>query len=110
MKIKLLKAALAPAKISKVEFFSDELGEERVKIHVHEEERAITIGKKGQNVRLAGQLIGMQIDVITFNGPAEEDESLTLDSSINKKKEVKEISESLTIDNLEEVDREVIAT
>lgn len=106
---KLLKAALAPAKIAKVEFFQGEQGEDRVKIFVREEERAITIGRKGQNVRLAGRLIGMQIDVITFDGPDEEDESMKVEQ-VAKKKEKKEVSEKLTIDHLEGVDKEVIAT
>ena len=107
---KLLKAALSPAKIAKVEFFKGDRGEDRVKIFVREEERAITIGRKGQNVRLAGQLIGMQIDVITFTGPDEEDESLKVEAVAKKKKEKKKITEKLTIDHLEGVDKEVIAT
>jgi len=107
---KLLKAALAPAKIAKVEFFKGERGEDRVKIYVREEERAITIGRKGQNVRLAGQLVGMQIDVITFDGPDEEDESLKAEVITKQKKEKKQVSEKLTIDHLEGVDKEVIAT
>jgi N utilization substance protein A len=106
---KLLIAALSPAKIAKVEFFKGERGEDRVKIFVREEERAITIGRKGQNVRLAGQLIGMQIDVITFDGSDEEDESMKIEK-VTKKKEKKEVSEKLTIDHLEGVEKEVIAT
>lgn len=107
---KLLKAALSPAKIAKVQFFKGDRKEDRVKIFVREEERAITIGRKGQNVRLAGQLIGMQIDVITFTGPDEEDESLKAEAVIKTKKTKKVISEKLTIDHLEGVDKEVIAT
>lgn len=104
---KLLLAALSPAKIAKVEFFTGTKKEKRVKIFVREEERAITIGRKGQNVRLAGQLLDMQIDVITYDGPAEEDESVKTEAP--KKKEKKEISEKVTIDVLEGVDAEVIA-
>ena len=107
---KLLKSALSPAKIAKVEFFKGDRGEDRVKIFVREEERAITIGRKGQNVRLAGQLIGMQIDVITFTGPDEEDESLKTEVVAKQKKAKRKISEKLTIDHLEGVDKEVIAT
>ncbi|MCK5461193.1 transcription termination factor NusA [Candidatus Gracilibacteria bacterium] len=101
---KLLLAALSPAKIAKVEFFKDERGEERVKIFVREEERAITIGKKGQNVRLAGNLIGIQVDVITYDGPAEEEES----SKTAPEKAKKEVSEKVSISSLEGVDTEVI--
>lgn len=105
---KLLLAALSPAKVSKVEFFKGDKKEARVKIFVREEERAITIGRKGQNVRLAGQLLDMQIDVITFNGPAEEDESIA--PAPAKKHEKKEISEKVTINALDGVDAEVITT
>lgn len=105
---KLLLAALSPAKVSKVEFFKGDKGEARVKIFVREEERAITIGRKGQNVRLAGQLLDMQIDVITFDGPVEEDESIAPKPA--KKHEKKEISEKVTIDVLDGVDAEVITT
>ena len=105
---KLLLAALAPAKIAKVEFFTGERGEDRVKIHVRQEERAVAIGRKGQNVRLAGNLLNMQIDVLTFEGPDEEDESLAKQAPAEKKAP-KEISEKVTIDQLEGVDPEVIA-
>lgn len=103
---KLLLAALSPAKIAKVEFFKGTKNEARVKIFVREEERAITIGRKGQNVRLAGQLLDMQIDVITFDGPVEEDESVAPEPA--KKRAKKEISEKVSIDALEGVDAEVI--
>jgi N utilization substance protein A len=104
---KLLIAALAPAKIAKVEFFVGDNGENRVKIFVREEERAITIGKRGQNVRLAGNLINMQVDVITYDGPMEGED---MAAKPNKEKPKKEVSEKVTIDHLEGVDQEVIDT
>lgn len=104
---KLLLAALAPAKIAKVEFFKGTREEDRVKIFVSEEERAITIGKKGQNVRLAGDLINMQVDVITYNGPIEEGLE---DTPKKSKRPKKEVSEKVTIDQLEGVDQEVVVT
>lgn len=104
---KLLLAALAPAKIAKVEFFTGDEGDDRVKIFVREEERAITIGKRGQNVRLAGNLIDMQVDVITYDGPMEEEEEAP---KANKEKPKREVSEKVTIDQLAGVDEEVIAT
>lgn len=103
---RMLLAALSPAKIAKVEFYKGDRDDDRVKIFVREEERAITIGKKGQNVRLAGNLIDMQVDVITYDGPMEEEDAL-------KKPEVKakrEVSEKTTIDALAGVDEAVIAT
>lgn len=104
---KLLLAALSPAKVAKVEFFQGERGEDRVKIFVREEERAVAIGRKGQNVRLAGHLINMQVDVITFDGPDEEDESLQK-AAAPKAKATREVSEKVTIDQLQGVDAEVV--
>ncbi len=102
---RMLLAALSPAKIAKVEFYKGDRDDDRVKIFVREEERAITIGKKGQNVRLAGNLIGMQVDVITYDGPMEEEEVHKPEAKVKK-----EISEKVTIDELGGVDEEVIAT
>ncbi len=102
---RMLLAALSPAKIAKVEFFTGEKGEERVKIFVPEGERAITIGKKGQNVRLAGNLINMQVDVITYDGPMEEEEVKRPVAKVKK-----EVSEKVTIDELDGVSESVIAT
>ncbi len=104
---KLLLAALSPAKIAKVEFTEEE-GEERVKIFVREDDRAIAIGKKGQNVRLAGKLIGMQVDVITYDGPIEEMEEEPKEKV--KAKPKRKVSDKTTIDKLEGVDEEVVKT
>lgn len=59
--IVMLNAALAPAKISHIE-----LNEEtkRAQVFVPVEERALAIGKGGQNVRLASMLTGWEIDII----------------------------------------------
>lgn len=104
---RMLLAALSPAKVAKVEFFKGDNDEDRVKIFVREEERAITIGKKGQNVRLAGNLVGLQVDVITYDGPIEEEDDFKK-PTVEKVK--KEVSEKVTIDELEGVDAEVIET
>ncbi len=106
---KLLLAALSPAKISKVEFYDGDRGDKRVRVHVREEERAMTIGKRGQNVRIAGNLMGMQIDVITFTGTPEEDESLKREAKPERtKKKRRELSDDTTINVLKGVDQEVI--
>ena len=101
---KLLLAALSPAKVAKVEFFKGNRGENRVKIFVREEERAMAIGKKGQNVRLAGNLINMQIDVITYDGPPEELEKAPTPAKTEKK----EISTDVEITELKNIDPEII--
>lgn len=61
---KMLNAALAPAKISYIEL--DEQGK-RAKVYVPVEERALAIGKMGQNVRLASRLTGWEIDIIDLD-------------------------------------------
>jgi len=59
---KLVSQALSPAKISKIEVIEEE---KRIKAHILESERALAIGRGGQNVRLAGILCGYEIDIVT---------------------------------------------
>ena len=59
--------ALAPAEVSKV-VMDEEDG--RVEVVVPEEQLSLAIGRRGQNVRLASQLTGWTIDILT-----EEEES-----------------------------------
>ena len=54
--------ALAPAEVSKVVLDEDE---GRVEVVVPDEQLSLAIGRRGQNVRLASQLTGWQIDIIT---------------------------------------------
>lgn len=53
---------LAPAEVSKV-VMDEEEG--RVEVVVPDEQLSLAIGRRGQNVRLASQLTGWQIDIIT---------------------------------------------
>ncbi len=59
--------ALQPAEVSKVVFDEDA---ERIEVVVPEEQLSLAIGRRGQNVRLASQLTGLDIDIMT-----EEEES-----------------------------------
>lgn len=59
--IGMLRAALSPAKISYIEL--DEPSR-RARVFVPVEERALAIGKMGQNVRLASMLTGWEIDIV----------------------------------------------
>ena len=54
--------ALAPAEVSKVVLDEEE---DRVEVVVPDEQLSLAIGRRGQNVRLASQLTGWQIDIIT---------------------------------------------
>ena len=60
--------ALAPAEVSKV-VIDEEEG--RVEVVVPDEQLSLAIGRRGQNVRLASQLTGWQIDIITESQDSE---------------------------------------
>ncbi len=60
--------ALAPAEVSKVVIDEEE---ERVEVVVPDEQLSLAIGRRGQNVRLASQLTGWQIDIITESQDSE---------------------------------------
>ncbi len=65
--------ALSPAKISRMEIDEDD---HKVTVYVKPEEVSKAIGKGGHNVRLAGKLLGMEIDVFR-DIPQDEDVELT---------------------------------
>jgi N utilization substance protein A len=54
--------ALQPAEVSKV-VLDEEAG--KIEVVVPEEQLSLAIGRRGQNVRLASQLTGLDIDIIT---------------------------------------------
>ena len=60
--------ALAPAEVSKVVMDEED---ERVEVVVPDEQLSLAIGRRGQNVRLASQLSGWQIDIITESQDSE---------------------------------------
>lgn len=66
---KYIAEALKPAKISKVEI--DEAAH-LAKVYVTQDQRALAIGKSGQNVRLASHLTGWEIDILDTTEPASE--------------------------------------
>ena len=61
-KAQYLVAALAPAEVTKV-VMDEETG--RMEAVVPEDQFSIAIGRRGQNVKLASQLLGADIDVLT---------------------------------------------
>ena len=70
-----IAAALAPAKVLKVEM--DPNGEKACKVTVPDAQLSLAIGNKGQNARLAVKLTGWKIDIRPesgFYGEDEEDE------------------------------------
>jgi N utilization substance protein A len=60
--------ALAPAEVTKV-VMDEEDG--RVEVVVPDEQLSLAIGRRGQNVRLASQLTGWQIDIMTESQESE---------------------------------------
>jgi len=57
---KYVAAALAPAKLAKVE---EDAITHRIKVIVDEDQLSLAIGKKGQNARLTSKLTGWKIDI-----------------------------------------------
>ncbi|MFH0776492.1 MAG: transcription termination factor NusA [Patescibacteria group bacterium] len=57
----MLKEVLSPAKL---DHFVKHDDEKRVEVYVSEDQRALAIGKNGQNVRLAGEILGWDIDIL----------------------------------------------
>ena len=53
-----IREALSPAEITKVEIDGTQ-----AKVSVAEDQQSIAIGRQGQNVRLASQLTGFDIDI-----------------------------------------------
>jgi len=57
-----IKAALSPAKVSEIKLDKDNL---KAEVIVDDDQLSLSIGKHGQNVRLASRLIGWELDIRT---------------------------------------------
>ena len=57
----LVREALSPARIDVIKTYPES---KRIEAYVAEDQRALAIGRNGQNVRLAGELLGWEIDVL----------------------------------------------
>tara|TARA_B110000261_G_C13043559_1_gene341291 strand:- start:390 stop:1430 length:1041 start_codon:yes stop_codon:yes gene_type:complete len=89
--------ALAPAEVTKVVLDEEQ---KKVEIVVPDDQLSLAIGRRGQNVRLACQLTGWDIDILTEGSESE-----------RRQKEMKSISQ-LFIDrlNVDEVIAQVLVT
>ena len=65
---------LSPAKISSIEA---DIERKYIKLHLRSDQVSLALGKKGQNIRMASQLLGMEIDVFR-EITAEEEEDVAL--------------------------------
>lgn len=109
---KYIMEALKPAKIAKVELDEDK---QLAKVFVVQDQRALAIGKSGQNVRLASNLTGWEIDIEDTDGSASESESTEGDTEAPKEKASvmmitelglpESITEKLTAVSLEQVEQ-----
>ena len=106
-----IQEALKPAKIAKVEI--DEKAH-LAKVYVVQDQRALAIGKGGQNVRLASRLTGWEVDILDIEPGMAESSAEGGTAPIQKKEEVmmvsgldlpEEIKEKLTAVNLEQVEQ-----
>jgi transcription termination/antitermination protein NusA len=57
-----IKAALSPAKVSEIKLDRDKL---KAEVIVDDDQLSLSIGKHGQNVRLASRLVGWELDIRT---------------------------------------------
>ncbi|HLF18067.1 MAG TPA: transcription termination factor NusA [Candidatus Omnitrophota bacterium] len=59
-----IQASLSPAEISQIQLNYDE---KKANIIVADDQLSLAIGRHGQNVRLASQLVGWELDLFTFD-------------------------------------------
>ena len=81
---------LAPAEVAKVVLDEDA---ERIEVVVPDEQLSLAIGRRGQNVRLASQLTGWVIDILT-----EEEESNRRQAEFQQRSEM--FQEALDVDEM----------
>jgi N utilization substance protein A len=82
--------ALAPAEVAKVVLDEDK---ERIAVVVPDQQLSLAIGRRGQNVRLASQLTGWDIDILT-----EQEESERRQAEFEKR--TKMFMETLNVDEV----------
>ncbi|WP_128545956.1 transcription termination factor NusA [Larkinella soli] len=71
----LISRALSPAKITSMQIDRDA---KRVSVFLKPDQVSLAIGKGGQNIKLAGRLVGMEIDVFRDVEGQEDDEDVDL--------------------------------
>jgi N utilization substance protein A len=82
--------ALAPAEVAKVVLDEDK---ERISVVVPDQQLSLAIGRRGQNVRLASQLTGWDIDILT-----EQEESERRQADFEKRSKM--FMETLNVDEV----------
>ncbi len=75
--------ALKPAKLAKV-FVEEENGEKVLQVRVTEDQLSLSIGKKGQNARLAAKLLGWKIKIERLSAEEPVQEENTMEQMIRQ--------------------------
>ncbi|MGE0267687.1 MAG: transcription termination factor NusA [Candidatus Omnitrophota bacterium] len=94
-----IQAALSPAEISQIQL---SFHEKKANIIVADDQLSLAIGRHGQNVRLASQLVGWELDLFSFDQwkehqekiEAENQEEATKTTKTEKNKEKKQSEET----------------
>ncbi|MBF0385418.1 MAG: transcription termination/antitermination protein NusA [Candidatus Omnitrophica bacterium] len=77
-----IQAALSPAEISQIQLNYED---KKANIIVNDDQLSLAIGKHGQNVRLASQLVGWELDLYSFDQWKQLQEELQKDSDSSTK-------------------------
>ena len=92
-----IREALSPAEITKVEVIEEKEGElkpgekrGRAKVYVTAEQQKIAIGRAGQNVRLASDLTGYELDIVLAEAPKKKKRANAEDSLLSALEEATE--------------------
>ena len=86
-----IKAALSPAKVAEIKLDKDNL---KAEVIVDDDQLSLSIGKHGQNVRLASRLIGWELDIRTKAMIA------AAEKETKEKKEKREAQELISLEQL----------
>jgi len=99
--VEYISAALSPAQISEIKLDKDK---KQAEVIVEEDQLSLSIGRKGQNVRLASILTGWELDIrskVSVKGKAEKKSDISMLSGIGKKTVV--YLQEAGFDNLERI-------
>ncbi|MCK5580521.1 MAG: transcription termination/antitermination protein NusA [Candidatus Omnitrophica bacterium] len=101
-----IQASLSPAELSQIQI---DYEDKKANLIVAEDQLPLAIGKRGQNVRLASQLVGWELNIFTADqwqkqqedAMDEEDSEMTSEEEIDKESKEEEESASDALSELE---------
>ena len=92
-----IKAALSPAEVSEIRLDKER---QKAEVIVADDQLSLSIGKHGQNVRLASKLIGWELDIRT---------KAMIEQAEKEKKEKEEVTKEITAEKPQKKKREEIS-